>query len=130
MRVAVFDTTNKSPKQPQSSTGKIVALKKVRIVKKVIDNTENIDTKRMRTLKVSIHPIINSAPHNQIEKTMLIGESHSIPYIERYSFTFRAVPHGSTALTKPEKMKHTPTITRQMFDANFNPFDAIPAYFR
>ena len=100
------------------------------MVKKLIETNAKIEISRVLTLNKSIKPIINSAPHNQIEKTMLIGESHSMPYIDRYSFTFRAVPHGSTALTKPEKMKHTPTITRQMFDANFNPFDAIPAYFR
>ena len=62
-----------SPKQPQSSTGMNVALKKVRIVKKSIDTRAKIDTSRIRTLQSSMQPIIISAPHSQIEKTMLAG---------------------------------------------------------
>lgn len=50
-----------------------VALKKVRIVKKSIDTRAKIDTSRIRTLQSSMQPIIISAPHSQIEKTMLAG---------------------------------------------------------
>ncbi len=68
-----------SPKQPQSSTGISVALSNVSAVKNSIDSTAKIEIRRMRTLNSSMHPIISSAPHNQIEKAMLAGCSDSTP---------------------------------------------------
>ena len=68
-----------SPKQPQSSTGMTVALRKVSTVKKVIDASAKIEIRRMRTLKSSMQPIISSAPHSQIEKVIEAGSSRSSP---------------------------------------------------
>lgn len=45
--------------------------KLLRIVKKSIDARAKIDTSRIRTLQNGMQPIIISAPHSQIEKTML-----------------------------------------------------------
>ena len=68
-----------SPKHPQSSTGISVALSSVSSVKKIIETNAKIEIRRMRTLNSSMHPIISSAPHNQIEKAMLAGCSDSTP---------------------------------------------------
>ena len=68
-----------SPKQPQSSTGMTVALSSVSTVKKSIEARAKIEMRRMRTLKSSMQPIINSAPHSQMEKAMLAGWRNSMP---------------------------------------------------
>ena len=68
-----------SPKQPQSSTGRTVALRKVSTVKNDIDAKAKIEINRMRTLKSSMHPIMSSAPHSQIEKPMLARWRYSMP---------------------------------------------------
>ncbi len=62
-----------SPKHPQSSTGMSVALNSVSSVKKTIDSTAKIEISRIRTLNSSMQPIISSAPHSQIEKTIAPG---------------------------------------------------------
>jgi hypothetical protein len=124
-KVSHGESFSASPKQPQSSTGIHVALRKVRIVKKVIDSRAKIEISRVLTLKISIRPIINSAPHSHIENTILAGCNSSKPYIERYSLTLSAVPHGSTALTNPEKAKTTPANMRQKLAKIFNLRDGI-----
>ena len=48
--------------------GNTVALSSVMTVKMNIEQTAKIEMRRMRTLNSSIRPIINSAPHSQIEK--------------------------------------------------------------
>ena len=68
-----------SPKHPQSSTGKIVALRKVSSVKNIIEIDAKVEHIRIRNLKSSIQPIINSAPHNQIEKAIAKGFNSSNP---------------------------------------------------
>jgi len=68
-----------SPKQPQSSTGSHVALRKVSTVKKIIEASAKIEISRMRTLKSSMSPIISSAPHSQIEKPKRRPLSDSSP---------------------------------------------------
>ena len=68
-----------SPKQPQSSTGISVALSNVSAVKNSIDSTAKIEIRRMRTLNSSMHPIISSAPHSQIEKPKRRPLSDSSP---------------------------------------------------
>mgnify|MGYP003303268760 CR=1 FL=1 len=77
---------------------------------------------------ISINPIINSAPHNHIEKIILYGKNCSMPYIDRYSLTLNAVPHGSTALTNPEKINVRPTRIRHTFEAIFNLREVIIYY--
>ena len=124
-KVSHGDNFNASPKQPQSSTGIHVALRNVKMVKKVIDTNAKIEIRRVRILKINIRPIINSAPHNHIEKTILADCNSSKPYIERYSFTLKAVPHGSTAFTNPEKAKITPANMRHILANIFNPLDGI-----
>ena len=49
------------------------------MVKKVIDSRAKIEISRVRTLKINIKPIINSAPHNHIEKIILAGCNSSKP---------------------------------------------------
>ena len=56
-----------------------MALSSVSSVKKVIEISAKIEISRMRTLKSSMHPIISSAPHSQIEKVMLAGDRNSSP---------------------------------------------------
>ncbi len=68
-----------SPKQPQSSTGSTVALSRVRIVKKSIEASAKTEMSRMRTLKRSMQPIISSAPHSQIEKSIVPRSKRSKP---------------------------------------------------
>ena len=45
--------------------------------------------------------------------------------MDRYSLTFNAVPHGSTAFTKPEKAKTTPAKIRQKLAKIFNLLEGI-----
>ena len=68
-----------SPKHPQSSTGIHVALSSVSSVKKHIEASAKIEMRRMRTLKSSMQPIMNSAPQSQIEKAILPGSRYSKP---------------------------------------------------
>ena len=68
-----------SPKHPQSSTGINVALSSVSRVKKIIETSAKIEIRRMRTLNSSMHPIISSAPHSQIEKVIAAGCRYSTP---------------------------------------------------
>jgi hypothetical protein len=119
------DSFSASPKHPQSSTGIHVALRNVRMVKKVIEIRAKIDIRRVRTLNINIKPIINSAPHNHIENIILAGCNSSKPYIDRYSFTFNAVPHGSTAFTNPEKAKTAPAMIRHILAIIFNLLEGI-----
>ena len=56
-----------------------VALSSVSSVKKIIETSAKIEIRRMRTLNSSMHPIINSAPHSQIEKVIAAGCRYSMP---------------------------------------------------
>jgi len=56
-----------------------VALSSVSRVKKIIETSAKIEIRRMRTLNSSMHPIISSAPHSQIEKVIAAGCRYSTP---------------------------------------------------
>jgi hypothetical protein len=68
-----------SPKHPQSSTGIKVALRKVMIVKIIIEAVAKVEHIRILTLKSNIHPIISSAPHNHMENIITRGLKDSSP---------------------------------------------------
>lgn len=125
MKVCHGDSFMASPKQPQSSTGIHVALRKVSMVKNIREPNVNIDTRRMRTLNSNIQPIINSAPHNHIENNIAAGCNDSKPYIDRYSVTLIAVPQGSITFTKPENINTAESDIRQIFDSSLKTFTDI-----
>ncbi|OQB66355.1 MAG: hypothetical protein BWX93_01977 [Bacteroidetes bacterium ADurb.Bin139] len=114
-KVCQLDNFTASPKQPQSCTGSKIARIKVKIVKK--DMNRNIPQAAIRLRKSSrtMTPSVNSTADSMMPQIREKGSRNPIPKAWKYSLKINDEPTGSTAFTKPENTKSSPSRILEIF---------------